>query len=405
MAYSASSPLPPVRHDITAYEFVSGMVALYDDSFYAPNTLRLPTEIVEFLELLDGERSAEFLAMQAARAGRSFSTDDFLEVVETLDREYFLQSPRFEDFRAESDRAFNALASRPAAHAGISYPEDPVELRAMFDSFLAADRDSSVNRRPPVAVVAPHIDFRVGGISYGPAYNALRHSDADTFVIFGTSHRVNRDTFMISRLDFETPLGMMPTDREFIDHFRANLPFQLTRDETPHRREHSIEFQAVFLRHIFPDRDINIVPILTGGLHEYVEFANGTAENDQRLNTLYGTLERTAEELGRKVCYIAGADLCHIGRKFGDDFDARSILEEVREFDYQVLEQAARPDAEGFLKVLTGVRNKYRVCGVAPIYATLRSAKPATGEVLCYAQWDESERDSAVTFASLAFYK
>src|SRR5690606_5163468 len=136
---------------------------------------------------------------------------------------------------------------------------------------------------PPIAVIAPHIDFRVGGETYGPAYNALRRSDADTFVVFGVSHQMSYDSFMISSKDFQTPLGTLPTDREFIEHFRAALPFELTRDETAHRREHSIEFQAVFLRHIFPDRDIRIVPILTGSLWEYVEMAKGNAADDARL--------------------------------------------------------------------------------------------------------------------------
>jgi AmmeMemoRadiSam system protein B len=393
-----------VRYDITAYEFTPGMVALYDESSYAQNSLRLPTYVVEYLALLDGERSVEFLAMQAARAGRSFSEEEFLEVIEVLDREYFLDSPRFQNYREEADREYNMSMIRPAAHAGVSYPEDPEELRAMFDRFLNLDKSDAQTRLKPVAVVAPHIDFRVGGESYGPAYNALRHSDADTFVIFGTSHKMSYDSYMISQKDFQTPLGVVPTDRELIEKFRSMLPFELTRDEAAHRREHSIEFQAVFLRHIFPDRNIRIVPILTGSLYEYVEMATGEARDDAKLNALYGTLGKAAEELGRKVCYIAGADLCHIGRKFGDDFEARRILEEVRDFDYSILEQASRPDPDGFLRELARVKNRYRVCGVAPIYAALRSARPATGEVLCYSQWDEHERDSAVTFASVVYY-
>src|SRR5690606_22605349 len=124
----------------------------------------------------------------------------------------------------------------------------------------------------------------------------------------------------------------------------------------------------------------------------------------ERLNTLYGTLRETARELGRRVCYIAGADLCHIGRKFGDGFAARDILSEVRRFDLELLARAAKPDPEGFINTLAESRNRYRVCGVAPIYATLRTAAPANGELLVYNQWDETERDSAVTFASVAYY-
>jgi AmmeMemoRadiSam system protein B len=402
--YTASDPLPSVRYDIGAEEVAPGMVTLYDDAQYAEHQVTIPASIIEYLSLLDGRRSAEYLARKAADAGRSFSVDDFLRIVDILDREYYLDSPRFRERREQIDGSFNNNPLRPAAHAGGSYPSDPTRLRAMLDGFLAAGPGPSSDA-PPVAVVAPHIDFRVGGASYGPAYNALKNSDADTFIIFGVAHQMSYDTFMISSKDFETPLGPMPADREFIEHFRASLPFELTRNEAAHKREHSIEFQAVFLRHIFPDRDIRIVPILTGSLHEYVESGRGGAGSDEHLATLYKALENTAAELGRKVCYIAGADLCHIGRKFGDSFAARTVLDDVRRHDESLLAEAARPDAEGFLAALTKERNRYRVCGVAPIYATIRAAHPATGEVLCYDQWDESERDSAVTFASVAYYR
>ena len=65
----------------------------------------------------------------------------------------------------------------------------------------------------------------------------------------------------------------------------------------------------------------------------------------------------------------------------------------------------AHPNAEGFLDAIGSVRNRYRVCGVAPIYATIRAAAPSRGSLLCYDQWDEVERESAVTFASVALWR
>lgn len=402
--YTSTTPLPAIRYDIAAEELAPGVALLYDDAMYAEHQLTIPTSIVEYLALMDGKRTAEYLARKAADAGRSFSVEDFLKIVEILDKEYFLDSPRFKARKEEVDRGYNESLVRPAAHAGSSYPSDPKKLRAMLDGFLAADASSN-GHGAPVAVIAPHIDFRVGGASYGPAYNALKQSDADTFIILGVAHQMSYDSFMISTKDFDTPLGVMPTDREFIERFRGNVPFELTRNEAAHKREHSIEFQAVFLRHIFPDRDIKIVPILTGSLHDYVESGKGSAATDEKLNTLYATLERTAQELGRKICYIAGADLCHVGKKFGDHFAAHTILDDVRKHDEEILEAAAKADAEGFLRSLARNRNRYRVCGVAPIYATIRAAQPTAGKVLCYDQWDERERDSAVTFASVVYYR
>ncbi|MGE3802712.1 MAG: AmmeMemoRadiSam system protein B, partial [Candidatus Kapaibacterium sp.] len=195
------------------------------------------------------------------------------------------------------------------------------------------------------------------------------------------------------------------TDREFIAKFRENLSFHLTEDQIAHRIEHSIEFQALFLRHLFPDRPIRIVPILASSLYDYVETGRGGAEEDERLNELYTNLSRTATELNRKVCWIASVDFCHVGRKFGDSFDARTILDKVRRHDERLIEAATECDAGKFLQRLVDVRNEYKVCGVSPMYAMLRAAELKRGELLAYDQWDEEETDSAVSFASMAFYR
>lgn len=405
MFYTSDSPVPPLRRDISGQEILPGLVALYDDMNYADVVARLPMAMIEYLTLLNGHHTPEYIAQQAAGSGREFSLEDFLEVINVLEREYFLESPRFEARREERDREFNDLPTRPAVHAGSSYSDDPEVLRAELDGYLAAGPAHLNGEVAPVAIIAPHIDFRVGGASYGPAYNALRRSDADTFVIFGVSHQMSYDAFMICEKDFETPLGTVPTDRELIARFRERLPFELTRNEIAHRGEHSIEFQAVFLRHIFADRDIRIVPILTGSLYEYVELGDGDASDDVRLTALYDTLDEVGRELGRTVCYIAGADLCHVGKKFGDEFPARDILGELQGHDSETLAHIARPDADGFLRHLARVANRHRVCGVAPIYATLRTARPTRGRVMGYEQWDEAERESAVTFGSVALWK
>ncbi len=403
MEYTSRSPLPRLRRDIARIPIAPTIVALYDDQLLAERMVHVTSDTMKLLEMLDGVSSAEQIAGEAARRGLPISVEGFLDAVGKLDRAHFMESPRLKARRLAYDREYNGFAVRPAAFAGRSYPKDPRKLRATFDRFL--ENGADVPEEEPTAVIAPHIDFTVGGASYGPAYNALRRSTADTFVIFGVAHQMSYDTFMISEKDFDTPLGAVPTDREFIERYRGNLSFDLTRNEAAHRWEHSIEFQAVFLRHIFPDRDIRIVPILTGSLYRYVEEREGKAAADPKLTELYETLERTATELGRRVCYIAGADLCHIGKKFGDDVPAHDLLPEVHEFDLKALDCTVRTDAEAFLETVAAERNRYRVCGVAPIYATLRTARAARGELLCYDHWDETERNSAVTFASVALYR
>lgn len=402
MNFTETTPLPPLRYDLEGFEVMPGIVMLYDDNGYTDTTVQLPTDIIDHLLSLDGRKTLLEISAHAARLGRPFDTEKFLEVVSILEAECLLDSRRFHERRQEVHRSYNSLTVRPAAHAGHSYPDDPDELREVLDEYLAHGAD--VPDAPPLGVFAPHIDPRVGGATYGPAYNALRRSAADTFIVLGVPHRISYDRFMISGMDFDTPLGVVPADREFIDLFRRNLSFTLTEDEIAHRQEHSIEFQAIFLRHIFPDRDIRIVPILAGSLYEYVESGKGNAGDDPQLTELYETLGATARGLGRNVCWIAGVDFCHVGKKFGDPFPARQVLDDVREHDMALIDRAVLPDADGFLRRLANVKNGFKVCGVSPMYAFLRSARPSRGRLLAYDQWDEAERESAVSFASVAFY-
>lgn len=404
MEHTDTTPLPPVREEVTAIEYTPGLIALCDEAGYTDEIASLPIDDVRWLAQLDGTLTGRDISDLAVATGDRFDIERFISVVAMLDARGFMDSPTFRERRRRVEQEFNDLTVRPAAFKGLSYPADPVELATMLDSILGTVADDAIPDQAPVAIIAPHIDLRVGGDSYGPAYQALSRSDASTFVVFGTSHRMSYDAFMLSSKDFDTPIGMLPTDREMIAEFRRRLPFELTSNDIAHRSEHSIEFQAIFIRHIFRDRDIAIVPILTGSLYEYVELAHGRAGDDWRLTVLYATLAETARSLQRKICCVAGADMSHIGRKFGDDVGAQRLLASARAVDSLALEHAARGDADGFLAVLANNRNKFRVCGAAPIYAALRTASPSHGRILSHDTWDEPERDSAVTFASMAFY-
>ncbi|MCB0711106.1 MAG: AmmeMemoRadiSam system protein B [Ignavibacteriae bacterium] len=404
--FSETTPLPPLRHDLDAVEIMPGIIRLYDDLGYTDSTVQLPIEIIDYLLYMDGKRTVLELAGHAAQAGFPFDSMKFLEIVEILEEEGFLETETFQRQREELHHDYNSLTLRPAFHAGYAYPDDPDELRAMLDQYLSPTPEQlSSPTTTPVGFFIPHVDPRLGGQVYGAAYNAMRENDADTFIILGVPHRMSYDRFMFSTMDFDTPLGAVETDREFIAKFRENLSFHLTEDQIAHRIEHSIEFQALFLRHLFPDRPIRIVPILANSLYDYVETGRGGAEEDEKLTELYTTLSRTAAELKRKVCWIASVDFCHVGRKFGDSFDARTILDKVRRHDEKLIEAAAECNAGEFLQRLVDVRNEYKVCGVSPMYAMLRAANLKRGELLAYDQWDEEETDSAVSFASMAFYR
>lgn len=399
----ATTPLPALRHGLIARIIEPGWVQLSDPMDYAEQDINLELEFSALLEGFDGEITPEELLEGAETAGIPCTLTELLDLVVMLDDGYFLETPQFFKRQAEVDDAYNALRVRPMALADLCYPSDPAEFHRQLDTWLAWDTEPH-NTAPPPAIIIPHIDPLVGWKSYARAWNTLRETDADTFVIFGVPHTTTYDRFMICQQDFAVPGGVVKTDREFIKRLRRKLPYEITHNQIAHRDEHSIEVQAIFLHHLFPDRDIRIVPILHGALWEYVESGSGSPDEDEAVQDFYNTIRQVASDLKRKVCWIASADLCHIGHQFGDNKTGRQMLKQIAKFDQSVIEQTLLADASGFISKVAAVQNQYRICGVAPIYATLQISNATKGELLRYDQWENKLGKSAVTYASVGLW-
>ncbi|OLB26937.1 MAG: AmmeMemoRadiSam system protein B, partial [Nitrospirae bacterium 13_2_20CM_2_63_8] len=74
--------------------------------------------------------------------------------------------------------------------------------------------------------------------------------------------------FACTDKDFETPLGLVRTDREFLRLFRAHGGEVFFQDELAHRKDHAIEFQAVFLQYVLgAAKPVTIVPVLCSFSH------------------------------------------------------------------------------------------------------------------------------------------
>jgi predicted class III extradiol MEMO1 family dioxygenase len=96
--------------------------------------------------------------------------------------------------------------------------------------------------------------------------------------------------------------------------------------------------------------------------------------------------------------------LAHIGRKFDDDFDAKNKLETLRQEDEELIHHLAHCNADSFFRSVAEVKDKNKICGLAPIYSILKMLKPVESRFLYYDVWYEEETKSAVSFASFAFY-
>ena len=307
---------------------------------------------------------------------------------------------------------------RPAFHAGRTYEDEPAALRdQLTDCFTHNGGPGPIDGSTPThgdlrGIISPHIDFARGGTAYAWAYRELvRRTDADLFVVFGTSHEPMSELFSVSRKDFQTPLGIVPTDREFIDrmasHWASSVAGRLIDplgNEMAHWTEHSIEFQAVFLQHLLAEkRPLRIVPILVASLSEF--YTGGKLPDESlEVQAFLAGLRHAASGHSGNVCYIAGADLGHIGREFGDPWpvDDRRLAQQTAD-DRTLLELACDGDSSGVFRHVADQADRRRICGLAPIYMMLQAMGPTRGKLLDYGQAVAPDGSACVSFAGVAY--
>jgi MEMO1 family protein len=385
-------------------------VALRDPGGYTDAIVLLHGALLEIVSLFDGEHTvADIQAAVMRRHGQLVERRQIEEIAEALDQQGFLDSPAFADRRAVIDGGFLASPTRPAAHAGGAYAANPDELRAMLDgSFALPDGPGVIDLTAAAApevrgVIAPHIDYHRGGPAYAWAYRELaERSRADLFVIFGTCHAGMEHPFALTRKDYASPLGDAPVDRDFVDALAKRARQDCFGSELAHRVEHSIELQAVFLRHLFAGRrDVRIVPVLASFAHEAMHRGR-RPDDDPRVPRFLEALAETIAASGQRVAVIAGADLAHVGPRFGDPEPVGSPeLALIEREDTVMLESVAAGEPDAFFESVASDGDRRRICGYSPIYALLRSLGSTTGRVKRYGQWPDPS--GVVSFASVVF--
>ncbi len=359
---------------------------------------------------LDGTASVLDIADALGREyGGGFACDEIERVVSALDDALFLDDARFQDFQAQAARDFRDEPVRRAESAGSAYEDDPALLAAALDRILAEapppEEAGGADGAFPRGIIVPHIDYPRGAAGYGQAYGALQNAPAPrTVVVIGTAHTPLQERYSLCEKDFETPLGPVRTNRALCADIRRALGGRAGRDRDllAHRGEHSIELQAVWLRHVYGDA-VDIVPILAGSLGEFIDgdLRPDEAGRDPAVRAMASCLGEAVSRGG--VMLMASADLAHVGPRFGD---AREItdrfLAEVEELDRDYLE-ALSAGADSALESLASHRDSMHVCGSACIHAVGLALSGARTRLLGYHQAVTPEMRQAVTFAAMTF--
>ena len=403
---SFSQPIPPVRYDIQTFPIQQdgdSLLLFYDSLGYATSDFTLPSDSETVLSLLDGNRSIDDLVKYSTG---EVSKNDLLDYVKYLDENGILQSRYFKHRSEQMELDYEQSRYHIAASAGISYPDKPYALIAhLHKAFDDHPKSEPKNAR---ALFAPHIDPRVGMASYVQAFSAIQHLTPRKVFILATSHYsglygdfYSETPFIVSEKTFQLPNGSLVAHQDFR---RNNSPKKwkkmgVTFQDRAHRVEHSIEMHALFLNHIWK-HDFEIIPILVTGMDELLYSEDSFRH--QQLEAFSTFMAKTYGDDPEAFFLISG-DLSHFGQKFGDEEPASELLEDVDKNDHLFLKAGASGNPKFLMYTMKENYDKYRICGFPPLVTFMNAFDDMEGELLSYNVWDETERESAVTYGSILF--
>ena len=385
MASRSSRPaLRPIESIVVPDARHGRLLVLRDTHGVTDASAAIPPALLPIVARFSGAQTCEQIARDASQEiGAQVPVELVVKLASELDEGLFLEGPRFREALSKVQRDFASAPVRAASHAGGAYMDDPAELRDYIDErcLQAADAGKTNGKSAPrvngalVGLVAPHIDPWRGRVGYGHAYGALKRAlleqEVDTFILLGTSHAPMQQPFALCRKGFATPLGTMEPDLAAIDALAGAVPFDAYADQFNHKREHSLEFQVVFLKHLLGDKPAKIVPVLAG-LNEHQ--ARGTdPAGDSAVEKMMSALRALVESSEGRAVLVAGADLAHVGPRFGDERPGRAELEALGATDRDSLARATVPDAAAFWEQVARDLETRRVCGLGPIYSLLRA--------------------------------
>lgn len=364
----------------------------------------VPLPLYQIMTLLDGKNSLRDVQMllMRQRGGVLVGLEEVEALVGQLEASFLMDSERFQREKENIVEQFSTRKTRPCSHCGRSYPAAPAELRKTLGEILAAQGKPPKPKGKLIALAAPHIDFSAGSKVYASAYQWLQKESPSRIVVLGVGHQMMGSLFCMTEKHFETPLGVVKTDRDMVERLRRADAGVIAANDFSHRAEHSIEFQVLFLKHLLPEDSFRIIPILCGGLRASLSAYSRAAYLDVA-GTFLESLSGVVGDPNEKTLLVAGVDFSHIGPKFGHDQPAAHLQGQSEAHDKKLLKALSDRQVDAFWEESIAVEDRFNVCGFSALACLMEVLPPCEGHVLDYQVWHEPPTRSAVSFAAVGF--
>lgn len=366
------------------------MLLLDDPLRLSDTSIAVPRPLAALLMLMDGTRDPSRLeAALQVQAGVRLAPGLLEQLVAGLDAAFLLDNERFRQARAAAVETYRAAPFRPLTLDGASFDGRAEMTTAQLQGYLDAlpPAPQFEGEAAPIrGVISPHIDYQRGGPVYAEVWHAAAEAarQAELVIILGTDHRGGEGTLTLTRQSYATPFGVLPTEQSLVDALAGALGDEAVfGEELNHRQEHSIELAAVWLHLMRGGEAVSLLPILCGSFGAFVAGQGQPADHEPFARAVEVLQPAMA---ARQTLVVAAADLAHIGPAFGDrhgvDFIGRA---QQRNADERLMASICAGDAESFFAQIRDEGDRRHICGLPPIYLTLRILGEVRGQQAGYA--------------------
>lgn len=378
---------------------------LRDLSRISEHILLVPRYLGAILIMCDGSYTLQEIYNLARSSYRmEIGYEDLVAMVGALDEALMLENERFAQAHQLVLEAYRAAESRDPSHADLVYPSDPSELDQMIQSYLDQAPSKAALPATGKAIFSPHIDYARGGQSYAAVWGAMREqlAEIDLAIILATNHQPCDQLFTLTRQNYRTPYGILPTDQAAVDILAGTIGEQdAFAYELNHHSEHSIELVTVWLHAMREGRPCRIVPVLCGSYMPFIQSQSQPTDSP----IIRMVIAQLRDMLRReRAIVIASGDLSHVGPAFGGDPYDKAGWEQIAQSDAKVLERLCAGDANGFYADLAATRDATNICGLSPFYLALKAIGGGQGHLAVYQQCPaDADGHSLVSVCGIAY--
>jgi len=229
---------------------------------------------------------------------------------------------------------------------GHWYLDDPQHLAHEINTYLNAVHPEPVEKL--IALILPHAGYRYSGMVAAHGIKLLEGRNIKRVIVMGPSHRVAmlESVSIPDASHIETPLGLVPLDREAISNLWKHEGFES--HARAHQGEHSVQIELPFLQQVLDD--FTLIPIVCGQLT-----ANSAAKIGKQLLPL----------LNEETLFVISTDFTHYGRSFDYVPFEDKIKHRIHELDMGAFDLIRERNQEGFIDYVetTGAT----ICGIGPL--------------------------------------